>query len=196
MSQVKIGIIIGSTRPGRVGDQVAQWVYDQATSTRPDAEFELIDLKDYNLPHLDEAIPPSRGMYAHDHTKEWSAKIDGFDGFIFVTPEYNHAPSGALKNAIDFLYREWNNKAAGLVSYGSSGGIRAAEALRSILGEVQIADVRQQVSFSLATDFENYTTLKPVTGPQVQQLHTQFDQLIAWARALQSVRVPSVAAAA
>lgn len=196
MSPVKIGIIIGSTRPGRVGDQVAKWVYDQATSTRTDAEFELVDLKDYNLPHLDEAIPPSAGKYANDHTKQWSAKVDSLDGFIFVTPEYNHATSGALKNAIDFVYREWNNKAAGLVSYGASGGIRAAEALRSILGEVQIADVRQQVAFSLATDFENYSVMKPVTGAQVQQLQTQLDQLIAWSGALQGVREAKAAAAA
>src|SRR5258707_1204930 len=114
----KVGIILGSTRPGRNGEAVAKWVYDIA-SRRGDAEFELVDLLDYNLPHLDEAIPPSQGQYANEHTKQWAAKIAEFDAFIFVTPEYNHSTSGALKNAIDFLYAEWNNKAAGFVSYGS-----------------------------------------------------------------------------
>ena len=98
MSPVRIGIIIGSTRPGRVGDQVARWVLAQATA-RADAEFELVDLADFALPHLDEAVPPSMGQYAQAHTKAWAEKVDSFDGFIFVTPEYNHSTSGALKNA-------------------------------------------------------------------------------------------------
>jgi NAD(P)H-dependent FMN reductase len=194
MSQVRIGIIIGSTRPGRVGDKVAQWVYDHAVQ-RDDAEYELVDLADFSLPHLDEAVPASRGQYANDHTRAWADKIASFDGFVFVTPEYNHSTSGALKNAIDFIYGEWNNKAAGLVSYGVHGGVRAAEHLRLVLGEVQIADVRQQVSFSLVTDFENYTEFAP-TGPQEMQLSTQLDQLVSWSGALQGVREANLAAAA
>jgi NAD(P)H-dependent FMN reductase len=194
MSQVRIGIIIGSTRPGRVGEQVARWVLERA-ERRDDAEFELVDLQDYELPHLDEALPPSTGQYAHAHTRAWAEKVASFDGYIFVTPEYNHSTSGALKNAIDFVYGEWNNKAAGLVSYGAAGGLRAAEHLRLVLGEVQIADVRQQVSFSLATDFENYSVLAP-TGPQEGQLATQLDQLVAWAGALRAVREQALAAAA
>src|SRR5688572_7966133 len=138
MSEIRIGIIIGSTRPGRVGDQVARWVLEQA-SARTDAEFELVDLNDFALPHLDEAVPASMGQYANAHTKAWAQKVDSFDGYIFVTPEYNHSTSGALKNAIDFVYAEWNNKAAGLVSYGSAGGTRAAEHLRLILAELQVA---------------------------------------------------------
>ena len=194
MSQVRIGIIIGSTRPGRVGDKVAKWVYDHAVQ-RDDADYELVDLADFSLPHLDEAVPASRGQYANDHTRAWAEKIDSFDGFVFVTPEYNHSTSGALKNAIDFIYGEWNNKAAGLVSYGVHGGVRAAEHLRLVLGEVQIADVRQQVSFSLVTDFENYTVFAP-TGSQETQLATQLDQLVSWSGALQSVREAKLAAAA
>lgn len=195
MSQVRIGIIIGSTRPGRVGDQVAKWVLENAAQ-RDDAEFELVDLVDYALPHLDEAIPASAGKYANDHTRAWAEKVDSFDGFIFVTPEYNHSTSGALKNAIDFVYGEWNNKAAGLVSYGASAnGTRAAEHLRLVLGEVQIADVRQQVSFSLMTDFEDFSRFAP-TGNQAAHLETQLDQLVAWAGALQSVRAEKLAAAA
>src|SRR5690606_21294714 len=102
---LKLAIIIGSTRPGRIGESVARWVYERAT-TRGDAEFELVDLLDYNLPLLDEPIPPSQGKYSRDHTKKWAAKVASFDGYVFVTPEYNHGTSGALKNAIDFVYRE------------------------------------------------------------------------------------------
>lgn len=186
MSAVRIGIIIGSTRPGRVGEQVARWVLEQAQQ-RTDAEFELVDLVDFALPHLDEAVPAAMGQYAQAHTKAWAEKVDSFDGYIFVTPEYNHSTSGALKNAIDFVYAEWNNKAAGLVSYGSAGGTRAAEHLRLILGELQVADVRQQVSFSLMTDFEAYTTFTPA-GYHAGMLAAQLDQLVPWALALRSVR--------
>ena len=186
MTAVRIGIIIGSTRPGRVGDQVAKWVREHA-SARSDAEFELVDLADFALPHLDEAVPPSMGQYAQEHTKAWAQKVDSFDGYIFVTPEYNHSTSGALKNALDFVYREWNDKAAGLVSYGAAGGTRAAEHLRLILGELQVADVRQQVSFSLMTDFEQFTTFAPAEYHQ-GALRAQLDQLVPWATALKGVR--------
>ncbi|MEO5921218.1 MAG: NAD(P)H-dependent oxidoreductase [Pseudolysinimonas sp.] len=194
MSQVRIGIIIGSTRPGRVGDQVAKWVHDQAIE-REDAEFEIVDLADFALPHLDEASPAAGRQYANDHTKAWSEKIESFDGFVFVTPEYNHSTSGALKNAIDFVYTEWNNKAAALVSYGYSGGLRAAEHLRLVLGELQIADVRQQIGFSLVTDFEDFSTFAP--GPQHgKSIATLLDQLVSWSGALQGVREAKLAVAA
>lgn len=186
MSALRIGIIIGSTRPGRVGDQVAQWVLERA-SARGDADYELIDLLDVALPHLDEAIPASQGRYAHAHTIAWAERVASYDGFVFVTPEYNHSTSGALKNAIDYVYGEWNDKAAGLVSYGAAGGTRAAEHLRLVLGEVQIADVRQQVAFSLHTDFEQYTTLR--AGDQhAAALGVLLDQLVAWTGALRTVR--------
>ena len=110
---LKIAIIIGSTRPGRNGEAVAKWAYEIAQK-RSDAEFELVDIKDFNLPLLDEPVPAAMGNYSKPHTKAWGAKIDSFDGYVFVTPEYNHGINGALKNAIDFLYREWNNKAAGV----------------------------------------------------------------------------------
>ena len=182
----RIGIILGSTRPGRNGEQVAKWVYDIA-SRRDDAEFELVDLADFPLPHLDEAVPPSLGRYQHEHTLDWAAKVASFDGFVMVTPEYNHSTSGVLKNALDFVYGEWNNKAAGLVSYGAAGGTRAAEHLRLILGELQVADVRQQVAFSLMTDFENYSTFTPAAY-HAGMLATQLDQLVPWAAALRGVR--------
>jgi len=153
---IKLAVIIGSTRPERVGESVAQWVH-QLAAQRSDAEFELVDLRDFDLPLLDEPVPPSQGKYSKEHTKKWAAKIASFDGYVFVTPEYNHSTSGALKNAIDFLYAEWNNKAAGFVAYGSAGGVRAVEHLRLIMAEVQVATVRNQVALSLFTDFENYT---------------------------------------
>ncbi len=182
----KIGIILGSTRPGRVGEVVARWVYEVAAQ-RSDAEFELVDLLDYKLPHLDEAYPPSMGQYSQPHTLEWAAKIASFDGYVMVTPEYNHSTSGALKNAIDFLYAEWNNKAVGFVSYGSVGGARAVENLRLVAGELQMADVRAQVALSLRTDFENFSVLKP-SDFQRQALTTVLDQVVAWSKALAPLR--------
>ena len=182
----QIGIILGSTRPNRNGDQVARWVFDVA-SRRADADFELVDLRDYPLPHLDESTPPSVGQYEHDHTREWAEKIASFDGFVMVTPEYNHGTSGVLKNAIDYLYREWNNKAVGFVSYGSVGGARAAEHLRLVAGELQMADVRQQVTISLITEFENFAVFKP-TEYLEQALETQLGQVIAWSEALSHLR--------
>jgi NAD(P)H-dependent FMN reductase len=183
---VRIAIILGSTRPNRNGEAVARWVVERV-KRRNDAQFELIDLKQVNLPMLDEPIPPSQGRYTHQHTKDWAARIAGFDGFVFVTPEYNHGTSAVLKNAIDFVYAEWNNKAAGFVSYGSAGGARAVEQLRLVMAEMQVATVRGQVLLSLFTDFENYSVFKP--GPQHEPaLEAMLDQLVAWSGALKTVR--------
>ena len=180
---IRIAIIIGSTRPGRRGAEVAKWVYDIALQ-RGDAEFELVDVADFHLPVLDE---PSAHEHTKPHTRAWAEKIASFDGYVFVTPEYNHATSGALKNALDYLYAEWNNKAAGFVGYGGSGGARAIENLRLIVGELQIADVRTAVQLSILTDFENFTTFKPADA-QTAQVNTMLSQLIAWSTALKSVR--------
>ena len=117
----------------------------------------------------------------------WAAKIDSFDGYVFVTPEYNHGICGSLKNAIDFLFREWNNKAAGFVGYGSVGGARAVEHLRLVMAEVQVATVRNQVALSLFTDFENYTTFKPAAHHE-KSLSQMLDQVIAWSGALKNLR--------
>ncbi len=183
----RIGIILGSTRPNRNGEQVANWVFDLA-SRRDDAEFELIDLRDYPLPHLDEPQPPSLCQYQHEHTKQWAATIASFDGFVIVTPEYNHGTSGVLKNAIDYLYAEWNNKAVGFVSYGSVGGARAVEHLRLVAGELQMADVRQQVALSLITEFKNFSVFKP-GDYNLAALNTLLDQVIAWSAALAPLRM-------
>ncbi|WBB68140.1 NAD(P)H-dependent oxidoreductase [Micromonospora sp. WMMD812] len=182
----RIGIILGSTRPGRNGEAVAHWVLE-AAKQRSDAEFELIDLLDHPLPHLDEAIPPSMGQYTQPHTLRWAETIAAFDGFVMVTPEYNHSTSGALKNAIDYLYAEWNNKAVGFVSYGSVGGTRAVEHLRLIAAELQMADVRAQVALSLFSDFENFSVFKPNPAHE-GPLTTMLDQVVAWSTALAPLR--------
>jgi NAD(P)H-dependent FMN reductase len=183
---LKIAIIIGSTRPNRNGEAVAKWAYAIARN-RSDAEFELVDLKDFNLPLLDEPMSPMMGQYSQAHTKRWSAKIAAFDAYVFVTPEYNHATSAALKNAIDFLYHEWVNKAAGFIAYGGVSGTRAVENLRLIMAELQVATVRAQVGLSLLTDFENYSVFKP--APQHEKsVHAMFDQVIAWGGALKTLR--------
>ena len=183
---IKVAIIVGSTRPGRKAEAVARWVHEQAVA-RKDAVFELVDIESFNLPLLDEPIPPSMGKYSKPHTKAWAEKIASFDAFVFVTPEYNHGTSGALKNAIDFLYAEWNNKAAGFVSYGSAGGTRAVEHLRGVMAELQIADVRAQVMLSLFTDFENFSAFTPAPH-HAKSVTAMLDQVIAWGGALKTVR--------
>jgi NAD(P)H-dependent FMN reductase len=183
---IRLAIIVGSTRPGRKAETVARWVHEIA-KRRSDAEFEIVDIQDFNLPLLDEPVPPSLGQYSQPHTKAWAAKIASFDAYVFVTPEYNHGTSGALKNAIDYLFAEWNNKAAGFVGYGSAGGVRAVEHLRLVMGELQVADVRAQVMLSLFTDFENFTTFKPAAHHETA-VNTMLDQVIAWGGALKSLR--------
>lgn len=183
---INIAIIIGSTRPGRKAETVARWIHGIATK-RNDATFELVDIKDFNLPLLDEPSPPAMQKYTQPHTQAWSSKIASFDAYVFVTPEYNHGTSGALKNAIDFLYREWNNKAAGFVGYGSAGGTRAVEQLRLVMGELMVADVRAQVALSLSTDFENYSTFKPASSHE-KSVNTMLDQVVAWGGALKTLR--------
>ena len=184
---VKVGIIVGSTRPGRHADAVAKWVLENA-KTRTDAQFEIVDIADYKLPLLDEPVPPSQGKYSKPHTHAWAQKVASFDAYVFVTPEYNHAPSAALKNAIDFVYGEWNNKAAGFVSYGASAnGGRAVEHLRMVMGELQVADVRAQVLLNLFTDFENFSAFKPNPMHQAN-LSAMLDQVVAWGGALKAMR--------
>lgn len=185
---IRIAIIIGSTRPHRVGEGVARWVYEQSRK-RSDAEFELVDLKDYNLPLLDEPVPAGiSNHYVHNHTKIWSQKIASFDAFIFVTAEYNHGIPAALKNAIDFLYQEWANKVAGFVAYGGVGGTRVVEQLRVVMGELQIATVRSQMAFSLRSDFTDYKNFKPAAYHE-KTMNLLFDQVIAWGSAIRKVRL-------
>jgi NAD(P)H-dependent FMN reductase len=192
---VRIAIIIGSTRPGRRGETVARWVHEVANRrarTDGDTEFELVDLAHYDLPLLDEPVPAAIGGYRHAHTGRWAATIGAFDGFIFVTPEYNHSVPAALKNAIDFLFAEWHDKAAGFVSYGVNGGIRAVEHLRLALAEVKTATVRSQIALSMFTDFQITDPIEPgvfTPAPHHEQLLLRLlDEVVQWSQALALLR--------
>ncbi|MGW4092875.1 NADPH-dependent FMN reductase [Nocardia sp. NPDC004750] len=185
----RIGIILGSTRPNRNGSQVAQWVLDVA-SQRGDAEFELIDLRDHPLPHLDEAVPPMFGPSVNTHTRAWAERIAPFDGFVVVTPEYNGGVPGVLKNAFDHLFAEWTDKAVGFVSYGVNGGARAVVQLRTVCSTLGMADVGYQVAISVLTDFENHTTFVPGEH-HAAALGKTLDQVVAWSVALAPLRAAS-----
>jgi len=183
---LKIAIIVGSTRPGRKGEAVATWACEIAQK-RADADFTLLDLASFALPLLDEPVPAALGSYNHQHTKAWSSAIASFDGYVFVTPEYNHGTSGALKNAIDFLYNEWTDKAAGFIGYGYALGARAVESLRLVMASLQVATVRPQVGLSLAADFEQGARFKP-TETHEKHLNILLDHVIAWSGALKVLR--------
>ncbi|XIE78065.1 NAD(P)H-dependent oxidoreductase [Streptomyces sp. SBR177] len=173
----RIGILVGSTRPGRRGEQVARWVHERA-ARRGDAEFELIDLLDHPLPHLDEPLPALTGRYAHPHTRAWAETVARCDGFVMVTPEYNASVPGVLKNAIDYLYAEWTGKAVGFVSYGAHGGTRAARQLRTLCGRLGMATVGPRVALSLHTDFEELTTFRP-DARHAEVLDALLDRVVA-----------------
>lgn len=177
MAELNIGIILGSTREGRVSPQVGQWVKEIADK-RGDANYTIIDIADYDLPLLGTAEAPG--------AQAWSEIVAKQDGFVFITQEYNHSITGALKNALDYLRVEWNNKAAGIVSYGSVGGARVAEHLRGILGELLVADVRVHPALSLFTDFEN-GEFKP-KEVQTDSVNQMLDQVIPWSKALYTIR--------
>ncbi|MGY1718315.1 erythromycin esterase family protein [Blastococcus sp. SYSU DS0552] len=184
---MRIAIVVGSTRPGRQAETVARWVQAGA-SRHGGAVFEIVDLAEYALPFLDEPRPAAHSAgHVHPHTRAWSRTIAGFDGFIFVTPEYNRSTTGVLKNAIDFLYEEWHHKAVGFVGYGLAGGVRAVEHLRLVAAELKMADVRAQVALSLFDDFEDGRFSPRPHHDQV--LDTLVDELVTWSRALAPLRM-------
>ena len=177
-----IAVVIASTRPGRKGDVVARWVLDEATK-REDARFELIDLLAVDLPALDEPAPPASGRYTQPHTRAWATTIARFDGYLFVTPEYNHGYPGSLKNALDRAYAEWNHKAAGFVSYGVDGGVRAVEQLRAVVATLKLADVGPQVALNVFTDFDPSLGVIP-QDHHIAALTRLLDDLVSWSTAL------------
>jgi NAD(P)H-dependent FMN reductase len=184
---IRIAVITGTTRPGTKAPAVAEWIIAQAKD-RVDAEFIGLDIADFHLPLLDEPVPPMRGQYTKDHTKRWSEAVSGFEGFIFVTPEYNHGPAPALVNAIDYLAKEWSDKAAAFVSYGAqAGGVRAVEPLRSMLASLNVATIANQVQLSLFTDFEGFARPAPPQA-KAEELKALFDQLTKWTIALRALR--------
>jgi NAD(P)H-dependent FMN reductase len=188
---IRIAIILGSTRPGRRVEDVARWVAEVAgrhpAVTAGEAGLDIVDIADYGLPLLDEPAPAATGLYQNAHTKRWAATIDRFDGFVFVTPEYNSAVPAALKNAIDYLWAEWNHKAAGIVSYGLYGGARAAEQLRQTMAEIKVADVHAQVAINPFVDFDFTDSPAGVVAPGERQealLTTMLDEILEWSRVL------------
>ncbi|HEY1700673.1 MAG TPA: NAD(P)H-dependent oxidoreductase [Trebonia sp.] len=207
---IRIAVVVGSTRPGRRADQVARWVLQAAAGRpadhpgwvagTPEVEYELVDLAQVSLPLLDEPVPAAIGSYKHEHTRRWSQLVASFDGFVFVIPEYNHGVPAAAKNAVDYLFTEWNDKAAGFVSYGLSGGVRAVEQLRLTLAEVKVACVRSQVALSLFTDFAIDDMAEPGTFTPAEQhlrvLYRMLDELADWAGALHALRTRGAGPAA
>jgi NAD(P)H-dependent FMN reductase len=182
----KIAIVTGSVRSGRQSLNIAKWAKSIADE-RTDAEFEILDIADFNLPVWDEALPPRMAASEKDVTKAWTSKVDEFDGYLFIVSEYNHSITGALKNALDYLSAEFENKAAAFISYGSVGGARAVEHLRGILSEMGAAHVRNQVTMGLASDFENYSVFTP-TQYSISTVTPTIDQLVSWSKAMESVR--------
>ncbi|HEX4662108.1 MAG TPA: NAD(P)H-dependent oxidoreductase [Candidatus Saccharimonadales bacterium] len=185
---IKLAVITGSTRPNRFGPKPAQWIFDLA-KTHPDIEVELIDVKELNLPFLDEPTPPSSGEYTQAHTKEWSEKVKAVDGFIFVTAEYNHTIPAALKNAIDFLWLEWNYKPAAFVSYGAeAGGARAVEHLRNVSGQLKLYDLRSHILIpNYWTQMDEAGTFT-ATEAQIKAAHELVEETAFWAETMKQAR--------
>lgn len=174
---MKIAIIIGSIRDGRAAESVATWVLERAQA-HGGADFELVDLKTFDIPLLtSETVPGAANkQYADERVTHWSQAIDAFDGYIFVTPEYNHSVPGAFKNAFDSLGNEWLGKAVGFVSYGAESGVRAVEHWRQIVANFQMVGVRQQVSVSRFLEFDG-TAFTP-NERRADELSVLLDQLV------------------
>jgi NAD(P)H-dependent FMN reductase len=192
---LKLNIIIGSTRPGRAGPTIGKWVADAARAHGA-FDVELVDLADFKLPLLDEAVHPIMQQYQHAHTKRWSASVDSADAFIFVTPEYNYFPPASLVNALQVLNKEWNYKAAGVVSYGGiSGGLRASQELRLLMTTVNMHALPQVVPVPLYSQNIGEDGVFVPNEAMTNGLNGQLTELKKWSGALKSLR-PQVAQAA
>lgn len=183
---MKIGIIIGSVREGRFAEEVAQWVLEQAKDR--DADYELVDLEDFDLPVLTSpTVPGAAGRdYDDERVTKFGQIIDSYDGFVFVTPEYNHGVPGGFKNAFDSIYPEWGNKAVGFVSYGAAEGSRAVQAWRLVVANANLYDIRSQVSFSIVEHNDDGALAPAERHPG--EARAMFDQLEELAGALAPLR--------
>ena len=189
-----ISVIVGSTRQGRFSEKPAQWIL-QLLQKRDGIEARLLDLRDYPMPFFDQPMPPAmpgRAPYEHETVKRWTAAIAASDSFVFVTPEYNYGTSAVLKNAIDWVYPEWNRKAAALVSYGSAMGARGIQQLRETMIEVQIAPVRSSVHIPVATLWAHFQggDVDKGLAELEKQAQTMIDDLLWWTAALKAARKP------
>ncbi len=182
---VRVAVIAGSRRPNRRSRAVAEWVCDAPSSAG--IELTLVDLDEVALPPLAEPAPAALGVYTLPHTHDWSALVDRFDGYVLVTPEYNHSTSAALKDALDYLYREWHDKAVAFVGYGTDGGVRAVEHLRGITAELGLAGVGPSVALSIFDDFDDSGALT-ARDRQQQARRRMLDALLRWAGALRTLR--------
>jgi len=184
-SDLRIAILTGSTRPNGRSRAVAEWV---ASAAHIDGlDLVVVDLDEVDLPMLAEPSPAACGDYTLSHTREWAALIDGFDGYVLVSPEYNHSTTAPLKNALDHLYGEWQDKAVGFVGYGVDGGIRAVEHLRAITAELGMAGVGPQVALYLFEDFDGQGGCVP-RQRQSDALERMLGHLARWAGALRQLR--------
>lgn len=185
---VKINILTGSVRPGRFNIQPATWLYNLAKE-RTDLKVELIDVQELHLPFLDEPVPPSQQQYSKEHTIAWSKRITEADGFVFITPEYNHSISPVLKNAIDYLFVEWHYKPVSFVSYGSlAGGARAVEHWRGIAAELNMFDLREQIMLPNYWDDLSGQGEFKFTDRHDKNAHQILDKLIFWAEVMKEAR--------
>ena len=183
----KLSVIIGSTRPGRAGLPIGQWFFEQA-KRHGKFEVELVDLKERNLPLLDEPKHPRLGEYEHEHTKAWSSIIKASDAFVFVTPEYNFSIAPALLNAIDYLFHEWAYKPAGIVSYGGiSGGMRAAQQLRHPLVTLKVMPIPEAVTITFFQQLMENGAFKGSESLEKSSV-TMLDELARWTDALRALR--------
>ena len=184
----KIQIILGSTRQGRFGDKPASWITAELKK-RPDVDVELIDLRDYPLPFFDESKSPlmSGGVYDLALGRQWADKIGQADGYIIVTPEYNHGYPAVLKNALDYVYQEWHDKPVGFVGYGAVGAARAIEQLRQVAVELHLVPVRTSVNivafWNLLDDAGNLKT-----DTFQKSAEEMIDQVLWYANALKAQR--------
>lgn len=178
MSEHTIGIVIGSIRHGRKGESVARWVAERAQQ-RDDARFETVDLAAFDVPLLTSATVPGAAnrQYDDERVTRWGQAIDALDGYVFVTPEYNHGVPGAFKNAVDSIYPEWGGKAVGFVSYGADAGVRSVEHWRAIVANLHLHDVRGQVALSTFADFDG-ETFTPMER-RAKEVDTLLDQVVA-----------------
>jgi NAD(P)H-dependent FMN reductase len=190
MSKPLIKVIVGSVRPGRFGIQPANWIME-LSGEHPEAIFELVDLAEIQLPFLDEEVPPSvsNGNYAHEHTKAWGKIVDEADGFIFVTAEYNHGIPASLKNAIDFVAKEWYYKPVAFVSYGAkSGGVRSVEQLRQVTGWLRMYDLHDEVSIkNYWAQLDDKGKFQP-SPEQVEDATRLLQNIVFWSEKMAPVR--------
>ena len=184
----RLNIIIGSTRPGRVGPVIARWI-SEAAIEHGMFDVELVDLADFGLPLLDEAAHPKAQQYLNEPTKRWSASVASADAFLFVTPEYDYFAPAALVNAVQTLMLEWFYKPAGVVSYGGiSGGLRSAQVLRQLLGNVNVHALPQVVPIPNFPQFIGDDGMFRPNEPMTDGLNGLLDELHKWAEALKALR--------